>query len=49
VGDLALLVGNFTLAEQCFKASQDFNSLLMFYSSIGNKEGLEQVAKEAQS
>lgn len=47
VGDLALLVGNFSLAEQCFLASNDFNSLLMFYSSCGNREGLENLAEMA--
>jgi len=36
VGDIALLAGFFSLAETCFKKSQDYNSLLMFYSSIGD-------------
>ena len=36
VGDIALLAGFFTLAESCFKKSQDFNSLFMFYSSYGD-------------
>jgi len=40
VGDIALLAGYFSLAEQCFKKSQDYNSLLMFYSSIGDQAGL---------
>lgn len=40
VGDIALLAGQFTLAEQCFEKSQDFNSLLLFYSSYGNADGL---------
>ena len=36
-----MLQGAFSLAEQCFKTAQDFNSLLLFYSSIGDEEGLE--------
>ena len=40
VGDIALARGQFTLAEECFEKSQDFNSLLLFYSSYGDQEGL---------
>ena len=49
VGDIALLSGYFELAEKCFKKSKDFNSLLMFYSSIGDQEGLEYLLKESES
>ena len=41
VGDIALLSGFFELAESCFKKSSDFNSLLLFYSSYGDEEGLK--------
>ena len=41
VGDIALLSGYFELSETCFKKSADYNSLLLFYSSYGDVEGLE--------
>lgn len=47
VGDIALMSGQFSLAEQCFDKSQDFNSLLLFYSSYGNEEGLAAMADNA--
>lgn len=47
VGDIALMAGQFTLAEQCFEKSMDSNSLLLFYSSYGNEEGLRKIAEEA--
>ena len=47
VGDIALLAGYFELAETCYKKSKDFNSLLMFYSSYGDQEGLTALLKEA--
>lgn len=48
VGDIALMVGSFELAERCFEKSQDFNSLLLFYSSYGDLNGLEKVVDEAE-
>ena len=48
MGDLALLVGNFKLAEQCFIASKDLNSLLMFYSACSNRQGIESVGAQAE-
>lgn len=47
VGDIALMRGQFSLAEQCYEKSQDFNSLLLFYSSYGNEEGLQRMADNA--
>jgi coatomer subunit beta' len=47
VGDIALMSGQFSLAEQCFEKSQDYNSLLLFYSSYGNEEGLQRMADSA--
>ena len=44
VGDIALSKGQFTLAEECFEKSSDFNSLLLTYSSYNNKEGLHKLA-----
>ena len=43
------MMGLFTLSETCFKKSSDYNSLLMFYSSYGDEEGLKYVFNEAQA
>ena len=34
-------------ALDCFEKARDFGSLLLIYSSIGNKEGLERIAAQA--
>lgn len=47
VGDIALSKGNFTVAEECYDRSSDFNSLLLFYSSYGDQEGLQKLAAKA--
>lgn len=44
-----MLQGVFSLAEQCFKKAQDFNSLLLFYSSIGDEEGLEYLLEASEA
>jgi len=49
VGDMALISGFFQLAEQCFKKSKDFNSLLLFYSSYGDEEGLQSLLVDAEN
>ena len=49
VGDIALARGQFSLAEECFEKSNDFNSLLLFYTSYGDQEGLQNLAKKAES
>lgn len=49
VGDVALLMGIFSLAETCFKKSKDYSSLFLFYSSYGDEEGLKFVLEEAES
>ena len=49
VGDIALLAGDFSLAEKCFTQAQDFNSLLLFYSSYGDQTGLQRVVEEAEA
>ena len=47
VGDLALLAGEFELAEKCFTKASDYNSLLLFYSSYGDVSGLSSLITEA--
>jgi coatomer subunit beta' len=48
VGDIALNNGNFELAERCFEKSQDFNSMLLFYSSYGDEEGLTRLVEQSE-
>jgi coatomer subunit beta' len=48
VGDIALMSGYFELAEKCFDKSQDYNSLLLFYSSYGDEDGLRNLADNAE-
>lgn len=48
VGDIALISGYFNLAERCFDKSQDYNSLLLFYSSYGDEEGLKRLVESAE-
>lgn len=45
---MALISGFFELAETCFKKSQDFNSLLLFYSSYGDLEGMKTLLQQAE-
>jgi coatomer subunit beta' len=49
VGDTALMKGEFTLAEECFKKSSDFNSLLLFYSSYGDEQGLRELLENSEA
>lgn len=49
VGDVALVQGNFKLAEECFSKSKDYNSQLLFYSSCGDAEGMEKLLEDAES
>lgn len=48
VGDIALMAGAFQLAEKCFDKAQDYNSLFLFYSSYGDREGLSKVVEQAE-
>lgn len=48
VGDIALMSGYFDLAERSFDKSQDYNSLLLFYSSYGDEEGLKRLVDSAE-
>lgn len=40
--------GQFSLAETCYDKSSDFNSLLLYYSSYGDQEGLKGLAERAE-
>lgn len=47
VGDISLKIGDLNLAEQCYLKSNDYNSLLLIYSSLGDAEGMKNVAELA--
>lgn len=47
VGDISLKRGDINLAEQCYLRSSDYNSLMLIYSSLGDAEGLKDVAEKA--
>jgi len=49
VGDIALARGQFSMAEKCYEKSNDFNSMLLFYSAYGDQAGIEKVAAGAES
>jgi len=49
VGDIALMQGQFHLAERCFDKSSDYNSQLLFYTSCGDLENLQRVAANAEA
>jgi len=49
LSDAALKMNNFELAEAASIASDDFSGLLLLYSATGNAEGMEKLAKMAES
>lgn len=48
VGDAALAAWDIKLAEECFTQAKDLGSLLLLYSSSGDKAGLTQLATKAE-
>jgi len=48
VADKALELWDVKLAEECFVNARDLGSLLLLYTSSGNKEGLLRLAKQAE-
>lgn len=49
LGSAAMDAGKFSLAETAFKESEDFNSLLLLFSSLGNKQGMLKLAETARA
>ena|SRR5882762_431084 len=47
VGDRALAVWRFDLARNCFDKANDLSRLMLLLLSIGDKEGLHQLATRA--
>lgn len=48
LGDLALITGDFVIAEKAFWSCEDLNSLLLLGSCLGDKEILLRVGKRSQ-
>lgn len=49
VGDRALETWDVALAAECFSNAKDLGSLLLLHSAIGDKEGLKQLAAQADT
>jgi len=48
VADKALELWDLKLAEECFLHAKDLGSLLLLYTSSGNKDGLKELARQAE-
>ena len=48
VADLAIELGEFNFAEKAMKEGNDWNGLLLYYSSIQNRKKLKEFAEEAK-
>ncbi|KAM3563660.1 hypothetical protein MY1884_001129 [Beauveria asiatica] len=48
VGDAALAAWDVSLATECFTHAKDISSLLLLYSSTGDRDGLTQLAAQAE-
>src|SRR5690606_13768130 len=48
LGDTAMEKWRVNLAEECFIQAKDLSGLLLIYSSSGNANGMEKLAKMAQ-
>ena len=48
VSDLAIELGEFNFAEKTMKEGNDWNGLLLYYSSIQNRQKLKEFADEAK-
>jgi coatomer subunit beta' len=47
VGDKALDAWKMDLAEECFTKAADLSSLLLIYTSLNDRDGMEKLAKLA--
>ncbi|KAL6495891.1 hypothetical protein OROGR_030454 [Orobanche gracilis] len=48
LGELAMSTGMVDMAEECLKQANDFSGLLLIYSSLGNAEGITELASLAK-
>mmetsp|Transcript_28597 Transcript_28597/g.72007 ORF Transcript_28597/g.72007 Transcript_28597/m.72007 type:complete len:1045 (+) Transcript_28597:152-3286(+) len=47
LGDLAISGAKFPLAIECLTKARDYPALLLLHTSMGNREGVEKLAKDA--
>ncbi|KAK6153692.1 hypothetical protein DH2020_013331 [Rehmannia glutinosa] len=48
LGELAMSTGMLEMAEECLKQANDLSGLLLLYSSLGNAEGITELASLAK-
>ncbi|GLT52961.1 hypothetical protein SLA2020_262660 [Shorea laevis] len=48
LGELAMSTGKLEMAEECLKHAMDLSGLLLLYSSLGDAEGISQLASLAK-
>lgn len=48
VSDLAIELGEFNFAEKTMKEAKDYSGLLLYYSTIQNRDNILQLAKDAK-
>ncbi|GAA0140697.1 vesicle coat protein [Lithospermum erythrorhizon] len=48
LGDLAMSGGMLEMAEECLKQASDLSGLLLLYSSLGDAEGISELASRAK-
>eukprot|EP01088_Endostelium_zonatum_P017031 TRINITY_DN4844_c0_g2_i1.p1 TRINITY_DN4844_c0_g2~~TRINITY_DN4844_c0_g2_i1.p1 ORF type:complete len:867 (-),score=183.19 TRINITY_DN4844_c0_g2_i1:46-2646(-) len=48
LSDLALMNGEFDLAEECMWSAEDINGLLLLYTSLSHAEGIARLAAKAK-
>ena len=47
LGELSMALGNFGILEKCLTMGKDLSGLLLYYSSTGDRAGMERVGREA--
>lgn len=48
LGELAMSTGKLEMTEDCLKQAKDLSGLLLLYSSLGDTEGLSELASTAK-
>ena len=47
LGELSMALGKFSILEKCLTNGKDLSGLLLYYSSTGDRAGMERVGREA--
>ena len=47
LGELSMALGKFSILEKCLTNGRDLSGLLLYYSSTGDRAGMERVGREA--